>query len=34
VWTAKTISAPIYVNISRFDEQDGLIVTLADNGLL
>ena len=34
VWTAKTQTAPIYVNIAKIGKQDGLIVTLSDNGWL
>jgi PTHB1 N-terminus len=34
VWTAKTLHAPIYVNVQRIDRMDGLIVTLSDNGYL
>lgn len=34
VWTAKTSSAPIYVNIAKFETLDGLIVSMSDKGLL
>ena len=35
MWTAKTQgSAPIYVNITRIENQDGLMVTLSDTGYL
>jgi Bardet-Biedl syndrome 9 protein len=34
VWTAKTQSAPIYVNTARFEAMEGLLVTLSDNGWL
>ena len=34
VWVAKTPLPPVYVTQSRFDNKDGLIVTLADNGFL
>lgn len=34
VWTCKTTNPPIFVDIARFGEQDGLIVHFADNGWL
>jgi hypothetical protein len=34
VWTAKTQTAPIYVNITRVEQQEGLMVTLSDSGYL
>eukprot|EP00347_Sterkiella_histriomuscorum_P008020 403346677 len=34
VWTAKTQTAPIYVNTAKISGVDGLIVTLSDNGWL
>lgn len=34
VWTAKMQCAPIYVNIVSVEGQDGLLVTLSDNGWL
>lgn len=34
VWTAKTQSAPIFVDIVKVGDQSGLMVTLADNGWL
>lgn len=34
VWTAKTQTAPVYVNVVKIGKQEGLIVTLSDNGSL
>lgn len=34
VWTAKTLSAPIFVDIATIGDQAGLMVTLSDNGWL
>jgi hypothetical protein len=34
VWTAKTQSAPIFVDIVKLGDQAGLMITLADNGWL
>ncbi len=34
VWTAKTSTAPIYIERTQFEEQDGLIVTMSDTGFL
>ena len=34
MWTAKTQTAPVYVNILRVEAQEGLLVTLSDNGWL
>lgn len=34
MWTAKTQTAPIYVNTMRLEGLDGMIVTLSDNGWL
>ena len=34
VWTCKTTHPPIFVDIARFGDQDGLIVHFADNGWL
>lgn len=34
VWTAKTATAPLYVNTAKFGNQQGLLVTLSDNGWL
>ncbi len=34
MWTAKTSVAPVYVNTATFENKQGLIVTLADNGWL
>ena len=34
IWTAKTSSAPIFVDTGKFGSQDGLIVSMADNGYL
>lgn len=34
VWTCKTSHAPIYVDIAKFGDQEGLIVHFADNGWL
>ncbi len=34
MWTAKTLVAPIYVNVAKFGDLEGLVVTLADNGWL
>ena len=34
VWTSKTPTAPIYVNIAKFQQLEGLIVTLSDKGHL
>ena len=34
VWAARTQLAPIYVARATFESQNGLIVTLADNGFL
>ena len=34
VWTAKTLTAPVYVNVVKIGTQEGLIVTLSDNGSL
>jgi len=34
VWTCKTSHPPIFVDIAKFGDQDGLIVHLADNGWL
>lgn len=34
VWTCKTSHAPVFVDISKFSNQEGLIVHFADNGWL
>jgi hypothetical protein len=34
VWQARTMTAPIFVDVSTFENKQGLIVTLADNGFL
>lgn len=35
VWTAKTVSAaPVYVNVVRVGDVEGLICTLSDGGVL
>jgi Bardet-Biedl syndrome 9 protein len=34
VWTCKTTHAPIFVDIAKFEQTDGLIVHFADNGWL
>lgn len=33
-WAAKTSTAPIYIERAMFEEQDGLIVTMSDQGFL
>ena len=33
-WTAKTMSAPIFIETVDFDNQKGLLVTLSDDGYL
>ncbi len=33
MWTAKTMNgAPVYVNITRVEDKEGLMVTLSDTG--
>ena len=34
VWAAKTMVAPIFVARAKFEQRDGLIVTLSDSGFL
>jgi len=34
VWQARTIMAPIFVDVGSFEGKQGLIVTLSDNGFL
>ena len=34
VWTCKTSQPPIFLDVARFESQDGLIVHFADNGWL
>ena len=34
VWASKTVSAPIFVQRASFDDQEGLIVTMSDDGFL
>jgi hypothetical protein len=33
-WAAKMSTAPIYIERAMFEEQDGLIVTMSDQGFL
>ncbi len=34
VWAARTLTAPIYIERAAFEDQDGLIVTMSENGFL
>lgn len=34
VWASKTVQPPIFVQRATFEEQDGLIVTMSDDGFL
>jgi hypothetical protein len=34
VWASKTVSAPVFVQRASFDDQEGLIVTMSDDGFL
>ena len=34
VWTAKTTTAPIFVEIVSIENQDGLMITFSDSGWL
>ena len=34
VWAAKSMTAPIFVQKTQFEDQDGLIVTMSDSGQL
>ena len=34
VWASKTVQAPIFVQRATFEEQEGLIVTMSDDGFL